>query len=161
MTLTELLAILAMTGYAIYRQTRVNTVTGHSRFKLAMIYGAIGLAVGGFAAPHGATAVGVLVGGALLSVLVGLVRGRLTRMWMTEDGAIHSQGTPVTVLLFLALIASKFAVGSIAYIEHVHDGGGFGEIMVMIAVMVAIQAEIIWRRAQVMHTKVASIQLPV
>ncbi len=31
---------------------------------------------------------------------------------------------------------------------HIDDGGGFGEILVMIALMVAAQAQIIWRRAE-------------
>ena len=43
---------------------------------------------------------------------------------------------------------AKFGIGTYAYLEHVKDGAGFGEIMIMIAVMIVVQAEIVWRRAQ-------------
>jgi len=50
----EIVAIVAMTGYAIYKQTVVSVVaTSNQRFKLAIIYGIIGLIAGGFALPHG------------------------------------------------------------------------------------------------------------
>jgi hypothetical protein len=74
-SLTEILAILALTIYAIYRQTRVDEIVGKTRFKMAIIYGIVGVCVGGF-------------------------------------------------------------------------GQGFGEVLVMIALMIAVQAELVWRRAQ-------------
>ena len=43
---------------------------------------------------------------------------------------------------------AKFGIGTYEYLAGVRDTGGFGEVMVMIAVMVAVQAEIVWRRAQ-------------
>jgi len=69
-----------------------------------------------------------------------------------DDGAsgerkVYSQGTTLTVGLFLGMVVAKFGLGTYAYFAHISDDGGFGEILVMIAVMVAFQAEIIWRRA--------------
>ena len=78
----------------------------------------------------------------------GLIRGRLTRVWAAADGHAYSQGTPLTIGLFFALVAAKFAIGTAAYFLRVSDDGGFGEILIMIAVMVAFQAELIWRRAR-------------
>jgi hypothetical protein len=52
------------------------------------------------------------------------------------------------ISLFLGLIVAKFAVGTAAYFLHISDDGGFGEILLMIAIMVAFQAALIWRRAQ-------------
>jgi hypothetical protein len=50
--------------------------------------------------------------------------------------------------LFLGLVAAKFAIGTAAYFLHISDDGGFGEILIMIAIMVAFQAQLIWQRAQ-------------
>jgi len=144
----EIVAILAMTGYAIYTQTKVSTVATNARFKLAIIYGIVGLAVGGFALPHGLAGYGLLVAGLALSAVVGVVRGYRTEVWMTPDGRIVRKGNSATILLFVGLVAAKFAMGVLAYFEGIQDGAGFGEIMVMIAIMVAFQAEIVYRRAQ-------------
>jgi hypothetical protein len=148
----EITALLALAGYAVYRQTRQNEVIGESRFKLAIIYAVVGLVVGGFTRPDSLAEVSILVGGLVLSALVGLARGRWTRMW-AQDGRVYSQGTPLTIGLFLGLIAVKFAIGTVCYFLHISDDGGFGEILLMIAVMIAFQAEIIWRRARAMGAR--------
>jgi hypothetical protein len=145
----EIITLLALVSYAIYRQTRQHEVVGASRFKLAIIYAITGVVVGGFSRPHTVAEVLVLVGSLALSVVVGLARGRLTHLW-TQNDRVYSQGTPLTIGLFLGLVAAKFAIGTACYFLHISDDGGFGEILVMIAVMIAFQAEIIWRRAQVL-----------
>jgi hypothetical protein len=83
-----------------------------------------------------------------LSAVVGLVRGRCTKIWVGDDGRVLRQGTTFTVGLFVLLIAAKFGLGAWASIDGIDDGAGFGEVLVMIAVMIAVQAEIVWRRAQ-------------
>ena len=57
--------------------------------------------------------------------------------------------------LFLGLIAAKFAIGTFEYFHHLARWG-FGEIMLMIAVMVAFQAEIIYRRARTMGARASA-----
>ena len=47
MSIVEILILVAMVGYAIYRQTQQHEVVGSSRFKLAIIYAVVGLVVGG------------------------------------------------------------------------------------------------------------------
>ena len=148
----EIITLLALVGYAIYRQTRQHEVVGASRFKLAIIYAIAGVVVGGFSRPHTVAEVLVLVGSLALSVVVGLARGRLTRLWR-QNGRVYSQGTPLTIVLFLGLVAAKFAIGTACYFLHISDDGGFGEILVMIAVMIAFQAEIVWRRARVLGAR--------
>jgi uncharacterized membrane protein YfcA len=143
----EIVALLALVGYAVYRQTRRHEVVGSARFKLAVIYAIAGVVVGGFSRPHTLAEVLLLVGSLALSVVVGLARGRLTRVW-AHEGRVYSQGTPLTIGLFLGLVAGKFAIGTACYFLQISDDGGFGEILVMIAVMIAFQAEIIWRRAR-------------
>ena len=153
MTPIETLAILGLTVFAIYRQTRTTEVTEDGRFKLAIIYAVIGLVIGGFAAPHGFAAYALLAVSFVLSAVVGLARGHLTRIWAERDGRVYTKGTPVTIALFLGLIACKFGLGALAYIWHINDGEGFGEVLVMIAVMIAVQAEIVWRRAAAMGAR--------
>jgi hypothetical protein len=150
-SITEILILVAMIGYAIYRQTQRHEVVGSSRFTLAIIYAVVGLAVGGFSRPDSAAEWGLLAASLVLSVAVGLARGRLTRVWADDvsgEPRVFSQGTARTVGLFLAMVVAKFGLGTYAYFAHISDDGGFGEILIMIAVMVAFQAELIWRRAR-------------
>ena len=143
----EMIAILALVGYAIYKQTRISEVTGRSRFKLAMIYAIVGVVIGLHIAHDRGTIVLLLVSFAA-SLVVGLIRGRRTRVWREADGRIMTQGTVFTVGLFLALVAFKFGLGTLAYVTHTPYEGGIGEILIMVGIMLAVQAEIVWRRAQ-------------
>lgn len=147
MNAIEIITVIALIAYAVYKQTHVAEVKAKGRFTMALIYALVGIGVGGFVAPHGAASLALLAGSILLSVVVGVARGRLTRIWTTADGHILRQGTALTVGLFLGMIAVKFAMGTYAYLAHITDSSGFAEIMVMMAIMVAVQAEMIHRRA--------------
>jgi hypothetical protein len=149
MSTTALIIILGLTGYAVYQQTRKHEITGRNRFKLAAIYAVIGLVLGVHVA-HSGAAIALLAVSLLASLAVGYVRGTRSRMWRESDGRVFSQGTVATVGLFLGLIAFKFALGTVAYLGHVSYGTSMGEILLMIGLMVGVQAEIIWRRAQTM-----------
>ena len=158
-SIVETLILVAMVGYAIYRQTQQHEVIGSSRFKLAIIYAVVGLAVGGFSRPDTAAEWVLLVASLVLSVVVGLARGELTRVWADDTAGEHrvySRGTAVTVALFLGMVVAKFGLGTYAYFAHISDDGGFGGILIMIAVMVAFQAELIWRRARALGARTSS-----
>jgi len=149
MSPVEILAILGLTAWAVFRQTKTSEVDrGLVRFKMAIIYAAVGLGVGGLDTPSGWAGWAMAVIGLVLSVAVGIVRGRRTRVWVDAEGHIWRRGTALTVGLFLGLIAVKFAFGTVAYIWKIDDGAGFGVVLLMIAVMIAVQAEIIARRAE-------------
>lgn len=152
MSISEILILVAMMSYAIYMQTKRHEVVGDTRFKLAIIYGIIGLAMGGLSLPDQPFEIGFLVVGLLLSIGVGLIRGKYTRVW-AQDGRVYSQGTAFTISLFLLLVLTKFAMGTAAYFLGLSDGGGFGEILLMIALMVAFQAQIIWNRGQALGAR--------
>lgn len=151
MTPVTIVILVVLVAYAIFQQTRRHEVVGSSRFKLAIIYGIVGLVVGGFSRPEGFGEWAILTLSLLLSVGVGIARGRRTNVWRDEAGGIYSQGTTLTISLFLGLVIVKFAMGTAAYFLDISDDGGFGEILLMIAVMIAFQAELIWRRAQLLH----------
>jgi hypothetical protein len=153
----SIIALLALTGYAIYRQSQRHEVAARGRFTMAIIYAVAGLVVGGFSQPESVAEWALLVISIALSVGVGLARGRLTRMWTEDrpDGRhVIAQGTVVTIGLFVAMVAVKFGMGTWAYFNHVSDDGGFGEILIMIAVMIAFQAELVWRRARALGATV-------
>jgi len=147
MQIQQIVILVAMMAYAIYMQSHRHEVVGNTRFKLAVIYGVVGLVVGGFALPNGPWEIGFLVISLALSIVVGIVRGKYTRVWK-ESRKVYSQGTALTISLFLLLVLGKFALGTAAYFLQISDSGGFGEILLMIALMVAFQAQIIWRRAE-------------
>ena len=152
-----IVALLALTGYAIYRQSQRHEVAARGRFTMAIIYAVAGLVVGGFSQPDSVAEWALLVISIALSVGVGVARGRLTRMWTEDrpDGRhVIAQGTVVTIGLFVAMVAVKFGLGTWAYFNHVSDDGGFGEILIMIAVMIAFQAELVWRRARALGATV-------
>jgi len=93
----ELIAINVLVGYASYRQPRTNEITGHDRFQLAIIYGIVGVCLGNHF-PHTPLALGLIGLSILAGVVVGLLRGKYTRMWQ-EDGRIYTRGTALTMML--------------------------------------------------------------
>jgi hypothetical protein len=153
----EIIAILALTTWSIYKQTQRTEVTASGRFKMSIVYGIVGLCVGGFDTPSGAAGYAMIGFGLLLSLIVGLARGGLTRVWLASDGRVLKQGTAVTVGLFVGMIAVKFALGTWAYFAHIDDGAGFGEVLLMIALMLAVQGQIVWRRAQNVTAKTHAV----
>ena len=148
----ELILILALVGYSLWKQTQKNEVVGNRRFKLAIIYAVIGILVGGFRPPDGFWPILVLLVSLGLSFVVGWLRGKYAKLWV-ENGRVYSQGTPLTIGLFLALILSKFVIGFVVVYRNVNDDAGMGEIMVMIAIMIAFYAQVLWRRAEPMGAR--------
>ncbi|WP_432565171.1 DUF1453 domain-containing protein [Kineococcus sp. SYSU DK003] len=145
----QMTALIALSTWAVYQQTRTMPIThGARRFALPALYAGTALIVGGFGAPHDLTGWALLLTGLALSVAVGIARARLTRVWTTSDGRVLRRGTAVTVGLFLGLIAAKFALGALAWAAGTSTGGGFGQILLMIAVMVAVQAELLDLRSR-------------
>ncbi|MGI9822803.1 hypothetical protein [Agromyces sp. Marseille-Q5079] len=148
----ELILLLVMVVYAVFRQTRAGVAGGPRRFRLAFIYAGLGLAsllVGGWDPPEG-IGWAFLIGGVVLSVVVGVLRGRHTRVWIAADGTRMRRGTWLTVTLFVTVIAVKVALGAIAGLAGIADGASFAEVLLIVAIMIAVQAEIVHRRALVL-----------
>ena len=152
MSPSELILILAVSGFALYKQTRREEVVGAGRFTPAIVYGVVGLALGAYHLPDGTAEVVGIVVSLALGVLVGLLRGRTTRLW-TEGGRVWTQGTALTIGLFVGLFVVKFAFGTVAYLLGDRDSTSLGDIFVMIALMLAVQSEVVWRRARPMGAR--------
>ena len=148
----ELILILALVGYSVWKQSQKNEVIGNRRFKLAIIYAVVGILIGGFRPPDTTWSIVVLLISLALSFVVGWLRGRYAKLWV-DNGRVYSQGTPLTIGLFLALIAMKFVIGFLVVIYNINDDAGMGEIMVMIAIMIAFYAQVLWTRAQPMGAR--------
>ncbi|MFF2371190.1 hypothetical protein [Agromyces sp. NPDC058110] len=145
----QLVLLLGMVVYAIFKQTRVSVAGGSARFRLAFIYAGVGVAslvASGWAPPVGA-GWWFLLGGISLSAVVGVLRGRLTEVWVADDGRVMRRGTWVTVSLFVGVILVKVALGVVAGFAGIADGSSFAEVLVIVAIMIAVQAEIVHRRA--------------
>jgi hypothetical protein len=52
---------------------------------------------------------------------------------------------------------AKFALGIWAYSAHIDDGEGFGEVLVMLALMVAVRAQVVYNRAQQLPGRVTKL----
>ncbi|MCW2529161.1 MAG: hypothetical protein JWM76_4021 [Pseudonocardiales bacterium] len=155
MSNTQLLIILALVGYAIYKMTRTSEVTGKARFKLALIYSIVGISLGVHVGHEPAT-LGLVALSLAASVVVGLIRGRHNKLWRDADGRIYSRGTKATISMFLGLVAFKFVLGTVAYLTHTPYESGIGEVLLMVGLMLAMQAEITWRRAQALRAEAGS-----
>ncbi|OWF76970.1 hypothetical protein B4900_17750 [Yersinia rohdei] len=153
MTPVQILIILALTLFALYRQSISHEVSlGPARFKWVWIYGVVGLLVGGTYMPTTITSWSVLGSGVLFSIIIGMLQGRLIEIWQESDGRIFCKGTPLTMTLFLFLIGSKWIIGTLQYLyNQPTEQGGFGEILIMIAVMAAFEVEIVRRRIRVLY----------
>lgn len=152
----QMVIILAMVIYAIYRQTRVSPAGGPGRFRLALIYGAVGvgsLLLSGWALPQG-IGWAFLAAGIALSVIVGVARGLLTKVWIDADGERKRQGTWLTVSLFVFVIAAKIGMGVYAGLHAINDGANFSEVLVIVAIMIAVQAQIVHGRALALEAPV-------
>jgi hypothetical protein len=161
MSPTEITALIALSVYPVYEQSRVSQVEGQGRFKIAIIYAVVAVTVGGSTVPTSTPAVLTLACGLLLSVSVGLARGRLTQVWMAIDGTVLSKGTILTVGLFVTMAAAEFALGAYADIRGVPATIGFGGILLMTSAMVAAQAEITHARVTKLRRAVARVELAV
>lgn len=149
MPLNQALLLVALVAFAIYRQTCTAAVVGSTRFNIALIYAALaglGVATWGWSSPQGIGWAFLLTGFAL-SAGAGAARGLLTHLWLSE-GQVMRRGTGVTVGLFFVVVTIKVAMGAYARIHGIADGADLGEILVVVAIMSAAQAEIIFRRAQ-------------
>ena len=146
-TAISTIAIVALIGYSLYRQTRTSRLTRGGRYKMAMIYGIIGVCLG-VNISHDPASLGLTAISLAASAGVGALRAQRTRLWRDDDGRVFTRGTRTTIGLFLALIAFKVALGTFAYFVHVPYGANVGEVMVMLALMLAVQATIVWRRVE-------------
>lgn len=145
----QALLIVVLVGFSLYRQTRRTEITAKSMYKLTTIYGIIGVIMvesDGWKPPIG-IGWAFLAFGIVLSAVLGLIRGAITKVWIEPDGTKMQVGTWVTVSLFLLLIVVKTALGFWAGYHAVQTGASMGEMLIAIAIMSAIRSAVVVHRA--------------
>jgi hypothetical protein len=146
--MTVLLILLVVVPWSISRQMRVHEVTARGLVKLPLIFAAVGvLGFGTGAVPDTAHALAYLAVSAAVSVALGLARGALIPMWTDGDGRLVSQGNRTTLTLWILLIVTKVAMGTVASVTGWFPGEHPGEIFLFIALSFVAQNVVVARRA--------------
>ncbi|MFJ8363155.1 hypothetical protein [Streptomyces sp. NPDC093984] len=108
----DLLLVVGITAVIVVSQFSVRPVR-----PLAYLWVALLIARGCVPpGPSRTTSAGVvfLIAGLVVSVIAGVLRGRTMPMWRDADGRLYRKGGRVTLLLWLATVAVKLALGAIA-----------------------------------------------
>jgi hypothetical protein len=146
--MTLLLVLLVVVPWSIYRQMQVHAVTRETLVKLPAIFLAIGVLGGATRAiPTDGQAIGYLAVSLALAVGFGIWRGAVIPIWRGEDGGFLSQGNRTTLTLWVALFATKLAMGVIGSVTDVFPGEHSGEIFLFIGISFAVQNVVVARRS--------------
>jgi len=134
--------------WSIWRQMHRHTVTPRSLVKLPILFAGIGVLVQiGSPLPHGRAAATALIVSVAASVLLGVWRGAVIPVWRTQDGSWMSQGNRTTIALWVALIAFKFALGTVGSVTGLFPVETIGEIFLTLGLSFAVQNLVVARRS--------------
>lgn len=156
MVLFVVLAVLL--PWSIWRQMHVHTVTGASLIKLPLLFAGIGVLVqSGSLTQGGKAALVALMISVAASVVLGLWRGAVIPVWRAQDGSWLSQGNRLTITLWVALIAFKFALGTVGSVTGWFSVETVGEVFVTLGLSFAVQNFVVARRSIMHAVKIASV----
>jgi len=145
--MTVLLVLLVLLPWSIWRQMQTHEVTLGGLVKLPLIFAAIGLfGFGTGSIPTDPDALLYLAISVLLSVVIGIWRGALIPIWTADDGRQYSRGNRTTLTLWGVLLASKFAMGTVASVTGWFPGEHAGEIFLFVALSFVAQNIVVARR---------------
>jgi hypothetical protein len=145
MLLFVVLAILL--PWSIYRQMNEHQVTREGLIKIPLIFLAIGLLFGGIGHLTGPAAIAALLGSIAVSVLFGVARGAVMPVWRDGEDRWMTRGNRLTLTLWVALIAFKFAVGAVASITGWFPVETATEVFLVLGVSFTVQNMIVARRS--------------
>ena len=145
--MTLLLVLLILLPWSIWRQMHEHEVTPAALVKLPLIFAAVGIAgLGTRTLPTDDAAIGYLAFSLLLSVGFGVWRG--TRLAIRQDrrGRFLSVGTRTTLVLWVALLGSKVAMGTVASVTGWFPAEHAGEVFLFLACSFLAQNVVVARR---------------
>ena len=146
--MTLLLVLLVLLPWSIWRQMHAHQVTREGLIKLPLIFAAIGvLGFGTGAIPTDGAAIAYLAFSLLLSMAMGVWRGYEISLWRDEEGNPISKGNRTTIALWVALIGTKVALGTIASITGWFPAEHAGEVFIFLAFSFVAQNLVVARRA--------------
>ena len=96
--------------------------------------------------PPNSAAAGVALGSSAITALAfGVARGVTTTIWLDHGGAMR-KGTTTTLMLWIAAIAVRIAIGFVARHSGVPYNLTFSEIPLFLGLTLAAQNVVIWLR---------------
>jgi hypothetical protein len=123
-------------------------VKRRSLFKLPLMFVGIGLLVqSGPLVPSGSGAALALTISVVASVLFGIWRDVAIPVWTAPDGSWMSKGNRLTITLWIALIAFKFLLGTVASITGWFPVETITEIFITLGLSFAVQNYVVARRS--------------
>ena len=143
---------VAVFALILYRQLRSQPVGDSSGYRRPVVFGAVGVVLGGQYLLNNRVTVLALTG-FVLSMVVGAalahVRARSVHLWR-RDGAWWRRGTAVTVLLWFVAIGSHLGldalVGLVDPAEGVGRGFGYATTLLYLGVSLGLQHRVLLRR---------------
>jgi hypothetical protein len=145
MTLFLVLAVLL--PWSLWRQMHEHQITREGLIKLPLIFAGIGLlGLGTQDIPTDAAAAAYMALSLLLSVSLGVWRGAVIPTWQNAAGDWMSKGNRLTISLWVALIAAKFVMGTIASVTGWFPATGTGEVFLFLGISFAVQNVVVARR---------------
>jgi hypothetical protein len=137
------LLLAAVAVFVIVRQFAPQAIRPRSLLVVPLVAGYLGFQGLSSAPPAGVLAIGLLAVNLALAVGLGAVRGATIRVWRSASGAWMSQGTLLTLGLWLALIAVRVAMAVLA-----RGALPLQEIGLFVAATFGAQNLVVWLRTQ-------------
>lgn len=142
------LVLAVLLPWSISRQMHVHTISRGSLIKLPVMFAGIGLFVqSGSLVAGGRGAAIALAISVFLSVVLGVWRGAVVPIWQAENGSWQSKGNRQTIILWTALIACKFLLGTVGSVTGWFPEETVGMVFVTLGLSFAIQNIVVARRS--------------
>jgi Protein of unknown function (DUF1453) len=141
-----ILLVIAAIAYVMWKRMQGEPLQAKRLMVLPVAFIVLGIGDLTAKSTHTATDVGFLVAGVVLSAGLGAARGRTTELF-SRDGELWLRYRPVTVALWLALIAVKVLLAGIASAAGASAAAGTNGLLLALGVSLAAEAIVVGPRA--------------
>jgi hypothetical protein len=148
------LIIIAGIGLVIVRQFQARELRTGPLLAIPIVLIALGLQTFSAGPPTTAAGIAVFAVSVLVSIGVGVLRGRSERIWHTANGAPWRQATSRTALLWAASIAARVVALLIARAAGDHSPAT-AQVELLLGLSFAAQHAVLARRAGLPHRPLA------
>lgn len=144
---TILVGVVAV-GYVLWSRLRGQPLNARRLLVLPVVLTVVGVAdLTGSSAPRlSGTDVGFLAAGVAISVLLGVARGATIELY-PNGGELWRRYRPVTVVLWVTLVAVKFVLAGIAFVAGASAGGGTHGLLLSLGASLIAEAVVVGPRA--------------
>jgi hypothetical protein len=147
MTFTTIAVALALIVFVLARRIRGEAVPAPKKlFLLPLVVGAIGLQNLAHAKAN-AVDIGVIVAGCALSLVLGLLRGRLDKVSIV-NGAPYMAWSLGSVIIFAVNVLSKLALDAGGVVAGGTTAALSSSILLSLGLTLLGEAVVVWQRAQ-------------